>query len=281
MKKLILLVVLLFTLTGCAKNSPASKVENNINPPATSVTATPTEVIPDPDSSEVSEVGAETTESPQGPVLNKEITEALTTYMYESFSGSGDEKYAADWYKYIDYYEVYQEENTYSGVLHLKERPLDASARLILSQYYSDDQLDVLCPTLLDVGAALNLEDVDLCLIGENLYKISTSNDSSIYYYSLAAMNIPIYDFLSSGFGESVDTIKSAIRKNLISGDEASKCLFDYMSSTYKGKFEGLSMENVKVMAMTSIANFKDVRIETITVVDQDNKKISKYQKLN
>lgn len=279
--KLILLIILLFTLTGCAQtnNYDAENKDNS----AVTVDAAPTEVITpaaaNPEPSGESEI--EPTEKPQYPILDEGLTEALTAYMYESFGGFGDEQFAASWYKYIDYWEIYQNEDFYSGVLHLKERPLDDSARLILSKYYSNDELDILCPILLDVGASLNLDGADLCLIGESLYKIRVSEDAEINYYALAALDIPVYDFLSSGFGRSVEEVKSAIKKNQIPGKDAYACLVDYMSSNYKDAFDGLSMEKVKYMSATVMSNFSDVRIESLDVVDHDSKAIGTYENKN
>jgi hypothetical protein len=53
------------------------------------------------------------------------------------------------------------------------------------------------------------------------------------------------------------------------------------MAYTYKDEFEGLSMEKVNLMSMAAIANFNDVRIETLSVVDQDYKLVNTYEKLN
>jgi hypothetical protein len=285
MKRLILLIVLLFALTGCAKNNPAAIVKSNNNISTAPVTSVPAEVIApvtaDPKPSGEPETEIEPTEEPQYPILDEEITEALTTYMYESFGGFGNEQFAVNWYKYIDYWEVYRNEDFYSGILHLNERPFDSSARLLLNEYYSEDELDILCPILLDVGVALDLDDIDLCLIGEALYKIRTLKDTAIYYYSLVALDIPIYDFLASGFGQSIPDVKSAISKNEIPRKDAYKCLIDYMAYTYKDEFEGLSMEKVNLMSMAAIANFDDVRIETLSVVDQDYKLVNTYEKLN
>ncbi len=273
-KILILLTFLLLIFTGCAKNNPVAKADDNIDVSTATVTTTPK-------AKENLESEPAPTEEARFPILDEKLTEALTTYMYESFGGSGNDQLATSWFKYIDRWEVYQNKDSYSGTLYLKERPFDASARVILSKYYTDDQLDILCPILMDVGASLDLDDIDLCLIGEALYKINTTEDAAVHYYSLAALNIPIYDFLSEGFGESVSAVQSAIKKNKVSGTGAYLCLIDYMATTYEDAFDGLSMEKVKLMSMAAIANFSDVRIETLKVVDHDNESINTYKKLN
>lgn len=215
------------------------------------------------------------------PVLDEAITESLTKMMYGSFGGLGNEEFATSWYKYIDYWEVYREGTTYNGILHITVRPYDWSARLLLSQYYTEEELNNLIPVLIDVGAAFGLDDIDISLVGECLYKIKTYEDSSLYYYAIASYDIPIYDFLSQGFGRSIREVKQAIENNKIPGDKAFECLIDYMEYNYKGTFNGLSMEGVKRMAMAALSGFDDVRIETMTVYDNDNKLINTYQKLN
>jgi hypothetical protein len=279
MKKTIIFIVLMITMTGCSKSNPS----NGISAPTIPISVSPSEDIaqvnPEPAPTQIPEAGAGEAEY---PILESEITDELTAYIYENFGGSGDEMYATSWYKYIDYWEVYQDDKSlYSGLLHLKERPFDTSARILLSEYYSKDELDSICPILLDTAAALNLDDLDICLIGENLYKIRELNDTSTYYYSLAALDIPIYEFLSEGFGENISNVKSAIQNNQISGPDAYQCLVDYMEYTYEGNFDGLSMEKVKKISMAALANFDVVRIETLSVVDQDGKLISTYNKLN
>ncbi len=277
MKRLILLMILFFSLTGCSKNVPAGKTEEDTNVPSavpTEAAAPTAELEPTAEPEEVL-----STEVVQYPVLEKEITESLTDMMYGSFGGYGDEQFTAGWLKYIDYLEVYRnEDNLYNGVLHLNERPLDATARLLLQKYYSDEQLDILCPVLLDVGAAFDLDDINVCLVGELLYQIKTLDDTSVYYYALASLDIPIYDFLSEGFGKSVSDVRKAIKDGQIPGDKAFACLVDYMTYTYEGTFDGLSMEKVKTMSMAALANFDDVRIETLSVVDHENKSINKYK---
>lgn len=275
MKKLILLIVLLLLFTGCSKNVSTNRTDD-LSPPVTTTAPTETITPTEPEPSKGSEIAP--AESVLYPLLDKEITEALTDKMYGSFGG--DEQFAAGWYKYIDYWEVYQNEDFYSGILHLKERPFDASARLLLAQYYTEEDLDFLCPTLLDVGAALNLDDVDLCLIGEALYKICTLENTEIYYASLAALNIPVYDVLAeaNGNGWTANDVKRAIKDEQIHGETAFACLVDYMDYTYDGSFDGLSMEKVKTMSMAALANFNDVRIETLSVVDHENKSINKYK---
>ncbi|MGF7142788.1 hypothetical protein HNQ56_001206 [Anaerotaenia torta] len=278
MKKLILFIILLSMLTGCAKNNPVAKVDDgNVS---VTPSAAPTDVAVPATATPIPTVTPETTpvEEPQDPILDEVITDKLASYMYSSFGGSGTEELAAGWYKYIDYFEVFQEENFYTGNLHLKERPLDASAQLILSQYYPDDGLDILCPILLDTGAALDLDDLDLCLIGEALYKISAEEDAKTQYYSLAALNIPIYDFLASASGWKIADVKNAVSNNEVSGDIAFEILVDYIADEYKDAFDGLSMEMVKHMSMAALANFEDVRIETLAVFDQDGKAINTYK---
>jgi|GEM_PF-1181155 len=222
-------------------------------------------------------------EKPEFPILNKELTEALTSFMYENFGGSGDEQYAASWYKYIDRWEVYQADvDFYIGELYLKERPMDASAFDILSKYYTEGELsDIICPMLLDIGAYHKLKEVDLSLIGENLYFIKTRRDTSIYFYSLSALGIPIFDFLAEGSGWSVSEVKNAVMSNSISGVEVYNFLVAYMGHKYKGSFDGLSMKDVKSMSMSALANFKDVRIERLIVLDQNRKLVNIYRKPN
>ncbi len=272
MKRLIILIFLLLLLTGCTKNNHDDKIYDNAN-----IFTTP-DVASDPEPSIEPTIVINHVKEQKYPIFEDEITDQLTTYMYESFGGSGNESFATSWYKYIDYYEVYQNEDFYYGVLHLKERPFDASARLLLNEYYTDDELDFICPILIDVGASLNLDDIDLCLIGENLYKIETSNDVEIYYYSLVSLGIPVYDFLSEGFGQSIDDVKSAIRKNQIPGTQASECIVDYMEYSYSDSFDGLSMEMVNNLSLAVLSNFNDVSLETLSVVDQDNQPIHTYK---
>lgn len=277
MKKILICIGLLLLLTGCEQTNNSVVKDKDIT-----VDAAPAEVVAPVISNPEPSVEPETEPTePQYPILDEELTESLTTYMYESFGGSGDEQFATSWYKYIDYWEIYQNEDSYSGILHLKERPFDYSARLLLSKYYSEDELDTLSPILMDVGASLDLDDIELCSIGEALYKIKTEEDSEIYYYALSALDIPIYDFLSSGSGLSIDDVRSSIKKNKIPGKEAYKCLVDYMKYEYEGAFDGFSMEDVKYMSVAAIDNFKDVRIVTLDVVEQDDKSISTYKNQN
>lgn len=276
---LILLIILLFMLTGCSQVNNSKGKNGNIS----NVTAVSKEIISSDaaNTEPIREDNIVPTEKPKYPVLDKELTEALTTYMYESFGGFGKEQYATSWYKYIDYWEVYQNEDSYSGILHLKEQPSDASVRIFLSKYYTDNELDKICPILLDAGASLNLDEVDLCLIGEALYKIKTSEDAETNYYALEALNIPVYNFLAKGSGWSINDVKNAIKGNKIPGKEAYECLIDYIAHTYKDAYNGLTMKKVKNISMAAINNFEDVKIKTIDVVDMDGKSIGIYKNSN
>lgn len=274
MKRFLLLITILFTLTGCSNNYPTEEIEVYINDSLNDSSAV---ASPDPEPSNEPSPIFIPTEAPSYPLLDKDITEELTTYMYESFGGFGNEQIAINWYPYIDYWELYQDDDSYYGYLHLNERPFDTSARVILSKYYSDDELDDICPVLMNAGASLNLDDIDLCLIGESLYKIYTLEDSIIHYSSLAALDIPVYEFLASAAGWSVSDVSSAIREGGIPGDVAFEVILEYMTYEYKGAFNGLSMKNVKTMSMAAMANFNNVRIDNITVFDQDGKEIGKY----
>ena len=278
-KLLMLLLLYLFLLTGCENDYSANTV-NDIDftastlPPTATAFVTPT--------ASVSELLKESEialpiDVLKYPKLDEELTKELTTYVYESFGGSGLETYAASWYKYIDYWEVFQDENSYSCVLHLQESPFDISAQL-LSKYYSEDEFSILCPILLDTCASLDLDVIDLCLIGELLYKIRTYENTEIYYNALAALDIPIYDFLASGFGRKVSDVKLAIEKNQMPSDKAYDCIVDHMAYTYEGAFDGLSMEKVKYISYTVLANFNSVEIEAITVVDNENNYINTYE---
>lgn len=276
MKRLFILLIALCLLSGCSKNDTADNIEDSS--PAPSITAVPTATTtPEP------EITLEPTQAPQTAVLDEDITNAVTTYIYESFGGSGKEEYAASWFKYIDHWEIYKNESTneYNGIVFLTEKPYDYSARLLLSKYYSEEQLDILCPILMDVGATFNLDDIDLCLVGENLYNINLSNDIGLYISSLAAYDIPVYEFLATGFGATESQVREAIRNNELPGDSACECLIDYMGNTYEGAFDGLSMEKTKNIAMSALANFKDVRIESMGAFDLEGSPINSYNKLN
>ena len=216
------------------------------------------------------------------PILDQDLTDALNKFMLDHFGGSGDPKYAefeTSWYKYIDAYNVYIDGGDYIATLKLTEEPADTTVKLFLSTKLSEDNLEYCLPTILDVGAALSLDEVDMCLIGENIYKIIVDDPNlKIIYSSLYAYDIPVYKYLSDALEISEDDVRANI--DFCQGPTAAQVVVDGMSKDYGGSFQGLTSSVMERCARTAIANFDDVYISEITVLSPDGKELDTYKNL-
>lgn len=203
------------------------------------------------------------------PVADSELSESLSNMMKEDFGNTS-------WYPYIQKIEVFSDREINFATIHVKETPLDYSARLLLSTKATQSTIDTIVPVALNTASVLKLDDMDTALISENLVKILDGDtDVENIYNSLFAYGIPVYKYLA----DYTNTTEADIKKSIEScvGETAVSVLLAGMTTDYGNSYAGFNMESAKRIAMTTNANFKDISLDYVVIQSSDGKQLEKY----
>lgn len=279
MKKTIVPVLLSLVLFTSCGAEPSPPVPTSVAPSSSAASSAPS-------SSEfISSCAPASSITEVDPEKDEVLSAELSKYMLDSFGGMGKPEYAASaasWYKYIQSLEVYKQDEKYFEVLTLTEKPIDSKLILLLSQSLTEESIDFCAPIINDAGAALGLDELDLCIVGEDILKIMDGADNiSVIYSSLYAYNIPVYSYLATEIGLSEADIRDNI--NQITGAKIANAILNHMSADFSGSFKGLSLKSTKTAAMAAMMNFdndnfKSNMVEKIIVKAPDGKELSTYE---
>lgn len=267
MKKCIyLFVLLMFLVTGCSDATTSQTI--NTEPPLVSndskVTAKPTDANPIPSPTTPT---SSPTPTPI-PVKDEEILKAVMQNVADNFS-------TTTWFPYIQNIWVYECDGIYTGEIIFTETPYDYSLSLLMPKYFSEKEAQTITPILLDAGVALNLDDIDLCLVAESLSKIYKNQDLKIAFNSLNAYDIPVYKYFADAIEVSVTDIKDNL--HLLHGAKAVNVILNGLSSDYEGSFTGLSISKAETASRVAMDRRTETYISEIIALSADGKKIGTY----
>ena len=226
------------------------------------------------------------TESSEAPIVNKikeakELSDRLSQYMSDNFGGAGNPEYAASWYPHIVGVTVFQDSSGYFSEMTLAEIPGDYEIRLILSRYFNNEQIDIIAPVILDTVSGLSLDDGNALVLADDIGQIM-SGESGIesIYYSMAAMKIPVYQYLADAVGQGVTARQIQDNLSRCIGVNAVAALMAGMNADYGGSFNGLTMAKASTAAHAAMAGLDDVYLDTITLLSPEGKEIKTYSNL-
>lgn len=93
-----------------------------------------------------------------------------------------------------------------------------------------------------DTGSALGMSTSDMNLVATAIGRMNSSGKTTLEYLNpLLERGIPVMDYLSEGFGIAKDKIYDAVSKGLIPGEEAARCIKDYMKDAFGGSMKEMS----------------------------------------
>lgn len=93
-----------------------------------------------------------------------------------------------------------------------------------------------------DTGSALGMSTSDMNMVATAIGRMNSSGKTTLEYLNpLLERGIPVMDYLSEGFGIAKDEIYDAVSKGLIPGEEAARCVRDYMKESFGGSMEKMS----------------------------------------
>ena len=269
-----LLIVATLVLSGCGESQIGSELPTGSSETESSVLESSNESVnSNPEYLSESEGVANEIQK------DESLSESLSEHMLESFGGMGKPEYAAavtSWYPFIENFDVYNTPDGYYGVLTLNQEVFDHDIRVLLSMSLSEESMNVIVPPVVNACAALDLDPLDAAVIGDSLVKIlDGSTNLDVYYASIYAYGIPVYDYMAEGYGRSVDEMMNVVGR--LGGTDPVACLTDYMAYNYKGAYTGPTLDDAKTISLAAMTSFQDVHIEYIEVVDTTGKTIATY----
>lgn len=267
-------MVLLFSACASSPGAVTSSETVVSSSSAISATSSSSESTPTTSVSESSSASTSVSSAVSEPQKDVALSEKLSSFMFENFGGSGDAAFATSWYPFIESLEVYSDGASYYGMLELTESGNEETVRAILSQHFTPANLDFCVPILMDAGAALKLDTVSICVMGESLAKILTgSSGLEVYYASLYSYNIPVYSYLATALEVSESEIIETC--GFCGGSEFANFILMKMQEDFGGSFTGITSDTTKTISLAALTGFHDVYLKEMIVVDSGGKKVT------
>lgn len=262
MKKLfVTIAVLSLMLVGCGETPDSTESQ-----PSTSETSVESASGSSADESE-SSVSAEEPESTELPELSEDIAQM----MLDNFGGAGNPEYATSWYPYIDTITAYQDGEAYKVNVTLTEAPADTLLRSFTASYqsYFGDVYDDFMSILVNAQAALSLEDVDACLIADDIYNILTKeSDVSVYYASLNDLGVNAYRYISEATGGEYSEAFVQETASTLYGPDFAGAILAGMETEFADASSAPVLSNISIIANTIKSSYTDVSISQVDLLD-------------
>lgn len=282
MKKILALILsfaLACSLASCGEQEESSAAKESVSEMVFSKTS---EDIFTEESSTVLSESSEVISSKYDDTLSQ----SATKMMESSFGGAGNPEYATSWYPYIQSISVGEDESGYFADMVISETPLDADLSTILEFYksegtlsMSDDEWNAYRRALLESGAALEWDSIDLCLAADDIYKIMTNDSPAIHFSSLYALGLDVYQYISDNvLGTPITPTEVMNRADEFGQPDFGKVILAECGAQYEGSYTGLSIDQVKTACNSLMANFKDVTIKKVSVYDTNSELIRVFK---
>ena len=285
MKKLFALIAALaLMLAGCGESAELEEssqvVESSSSsnaasaPEEASKVSSSEELIPSSVSEEpVSEVSSEL---PEGPILDEELSQMMMDYMQDSFGGAGNPELATSWYPYIDEIHIYLDGDVKYAEVLATETPVDSTLRMYTSSYKADllDEYEVFIDLLLHAQTSLGWDDIDTCIAAENIYNIFTdAPNHELHYAVLISLGLDPYQYIADAVdGYTASMVRRDIGSQYFvsSPDCARLILQGIIVHHFAG--HGFTEANADRIAHTIKANDQDLGLTRVDVVDPQGK---------
>lgn len=257
MFSLFLALITLFSLSACDKDNPTEELSS----------AQSMRSITEPIAS--------------FPTLESTLSAALSNYLKVSFGGDGKPEYAASWYHHILKEEIYKDGDTYFASVTLQDKSVKYSKSMkVLQMYFTNDDIDNFLSGMCGAAEKFELDVTDLALLGEAFYNIANKGDP-MYYYSVQSLGVPIFSLLSDATGETETRIKNDVQNGAIDGQQAASVALTAMNKAYSGESSQVTNKELKTIARTIMANFRDVSIAQVNFVDSSGSDIESIKMSN